>query len=740
MIGDVLDFYVKDKFINFVFYISDMASSIDLLTFPLHQPVAIFLLVLLIILLAPMIFNRLKIPHIVGMIIAGVLVGPYGFNLLARDASFEIFGQVGILYLMFLAAVEIDTYHLKKNLRKGVGFGMLSFIIPMGVGILGSRLAFNASWSTCVLIASMYASHTLISYPIITRFGLSNSRAVVISVCATIISVFLALVALAQVVDVETEGHLAWHHVARLIVSVIIYAITVGLTFRWLARWFFRNFADNVTQLIFVLSLVFVASLLAQFIGLEAILGAFYAGLVLNRFIPNRSPLMSRIEFVGNAIFIPYFLIGVGMLINVGVIVKGWNVAWVAANMIITALLCKWIAAYIAQKIYRLNSNDCRLMFGLTSGKAAATIAATMVGYRYGVLNEDQMNGAVIMILVCSSVASIVTQRAAIKLRIGLTDEHLRNDELEKRKNARQLVAVANPVTAESLMKMAILMRHPDNNLRITSLFVKNNDDPKVSAMGRNALRMAREAASAVDINVKDIERYDLNIVSGLVNVAKERDCTDIIVGMHRKTNIVDTFYGPMIEKLLLSTNLMVLISRCYIPVNTIRRLEVFVPRKAEYETGFQAWVERVGNLATQLSCRVEFIAYSSTFPYIRGVLSNHDYSVRVEYLEMKAWDDFIVYSSRIQDDDLLIVVGARRTSVSFSADLEMLPGYLSSYFRRQNLLVIYPEQFGNDAEMPAPIDSLSQSIHTNPNPIALSFQRIRTKYLERRRRIRNRQ
>lgn len=716
-----------------------MTMLAAILTFPLHQPVAIFLLVLLIILLAPLILNRLKIPHIVGMIIAGVLVGPYGFNLLVRDASFEIFGQVGILYLMFLAAVEIDTYHLKKNIRKGLVFGIITFLIPMLAGVFCSRWAFGATWPCCVLIASMYASHTLISYPIITRFGLSNSKVAIISVCATIITVFLALVALAQVVDVQTEGRLAWGHVLRLFGLVALYALVVGITFRYAAREFFKRNGDNVTQFIFVLALVFVASLLAQCIGLEPILGAFYAGLVLNRFIPNRSALMNRIQFVGNAIFIPYFLIGVGMLINVGVIFQGWSVAWVALNMTGTALLCKWISAYIAQKCFRASATDRNLMFGLTSGKAAATIAATMVGYRYGVLNEDLMNGAVIMILICSAVASIVTQRAAIKLRIGLTDEHLRNDEIEKRKNARQLVAVANPVTAQGLMKMAILMRHPNNDLRITSLFVRNSEDTSVIAMGQNALKAARDTAIALDIQVKEVERYDLNIVTGVVNVAKERDCSDIIVGMHRRSNIVDTFYGPMIEGLLHATNKMVIISRCYIPANTLGRLIVFVPRKAEYETGFQPWVERIGNLATQLSCRVEFIAYADTFPYIRGVLASQEYSVRIDFLEMKSWDDFIVYSSRIQDDDLLIVIGARRTSVSFSSDLENLPAYLNSFFRRQNLLVIYPEQFGKDAEMPTPIDALTQTIGTNPSPWVLSLKRLRTAYLEHRRLRRNR-
>lgn len=678
---------------------------------------AIFLLVLTIILLAPTLFNRLKIPHIVGMIIAGMAVGPHGFNLLARDASFEIFGQVGILYLMFLAAVEIDMFHMRKNVRQGVVFGLVSFALPMVAGVFATRWAFEAPWTTSVLIASMLSSHTLISYPVVNRFGLSNARGAVIAVCGTVVAVLLALVALAQVVAVETHGAVEWLDLLKLFGSLVIYAVGVGYLFPWLTRRFFRYYNESVTQFIFILVLVLLASLLAQVIGLEAILGAFYAGLVLNRLIPSRSPLMSHIQFVGNAVFIPYFLIGVGMLINVGVIVQGWGVIYAAAVMTGTALLTKWFAAYATQRAFHLHRLDRRLMFGLTSGKAAATIAATMVGYQYGLLGEDLLNGAVIMILVCCIVASLVTQRAAIKMRVRLTETELRDGEKKERVNARQLVAVANPVTASGIMKLAILMRHQNNTLPMTALFVRNDDDARAADSGRTALRVACETAGTVDIRVHSVERYDANIVAGIVHVLKERDLSDIVIGLHRRSNVVDTFFGSMIEQLMAATNKMIIMSRCFIPVNTVGRIITFVPHKAEYETGFRMWVERLGNLATQLACRLEFISYPESVPYIRSVLASGNYSVRTEYLAMKSWDDFIILSSRISEDDLFVVIAARRTSVSFNADLENLPPYLQRHFARQNLVVIYPEQFGSDMDMPTPLDPLSQSLPANPSP-----------------------
>lgn len=666
--------------------------------FPLTGPIEIFFLVLLIILICPLLFRKLGIPQIVGLIIAGILIGPYGFNILSRDASFQIFGEVGILYLMFLAAVEINMFHLKKNLGKGLIFGLITFIIPTLFGIFGSRLAFNAGWSTCVLISTMYAAHTLIAYPIVSKFGLQNSPPAIIAVCSTIVTVLLALIMLAGVVDSSASGGF---HVSRfigLLGLTVIYAVVVGFLLHYLTKYFFRKISDQVNQFIYVLAMIFLSSLLSKLIGLEAILGAFYAGLVLNRFIPERSGLMGRISFVGNAIFIPYFLIGVGMLINVEVIFRSWNVAWVAVNMIVVALLAKWIAAWLSSKIFSFSATGRRLMFGLTSGKAAATIAAALIGFQNGLITEDMLNGAVVMILVSCIVASVCTQNAAKNLRIELTEQELKKDSLEPGAYSRQLVAVANPVTAENLMKMALLMRHKNNENPVAALFVRDTDDARRVQTGRNALSIAVAAAQAVDIEVNDIERFDVNVVAGLTNVAKQNNSSDIFLGLHRRSNIVDSFYGTMTEQLLDYSNKMIFISRCFVPVDTLARLFVLVPDKAEYETGFQAWVERVSNLASQLAAKVIFLSFPATSSFIRNIVISEGYAIRHEYRELSSWDDFILHSSDITDEDLLIVVGARKGSVSFNSDLEGLTGYLQKNHSNNNLVVIYPEQFGGSS------------------------------------------
>lgn len=666
------------------------------LSYPLTGPVEIFLLVLLIILVCPLLFGRLGIPQIVGFILAGIIVGPYGFNILARDASFEIFGQVGILYIMFMASVEINMFHLKKNLGRGVLFGLITFAIPTLFGIFGSRWAFGASWSTCTLISTMYAAHTLISYPIVSRFGLQNSKPAVIAVCSTIVTVLLALLVLAGVVDAADAGGFRFSRFVNLIWLMIAYAVGMGLLLHYFTKYFFRKISDQVIQFIYVLAMVFLSSLMASVIGLESILGAFYAGLILNRFIPDRSGLMGRIKFVGNAIFIPYFLIGVGMLINIGVILQSWNVGWVAINMAVVAMLAKWISAFTASKIFGFGRPGIQLMFGLTSGKAAATIAAALIGFQHGILTEDMLNGAVLMILVSCIIASISTQAGAKRLRMELTEAEFKNEgETQQGEFARQLVAVANPVTAENLMKLTLLMRHKDNKNPVTALFVRNSDETSRVQAGRNSLEIAVAAAQAVDIEVKDIERYDINVVAGLTNEAKQNRATDIMIGLHRRSNIVDSFFGTMTQQLLDATNKMVFISRCFTPVDTLARLVVLVPDKAEYETGFQLWVERICNLASQLAAKAVFLSYDSTASFIRNIIISEGYAIRHEYRSLASWDDFLLHSSDINSDDIFIIIGARKGSVSHSSDLEGLPNFLQKHHSHDNLVLIFPEQFG---------------------------------------------
>lgn len=682
---------------------------------PLSNPVAIFFTVMALILIAPLLLQRLRIPNIVGMIVTGIIIGPYCLELLDRDASFQVFGQVGILYLMFLAGVEIDMLNLRRNWQAGLRFGLLSFLIPLLGAVIVFYVIMGMSLLTSLLIASMLSSHTLISYPAAARFGLTAEKSSVIAVCGTIVAVLLSLILLAEVIDIDTRGSIDAIRLIVFICSIVVYAVAIWWLLTHLTRWFFRHFNDTVTQYVYILAAVLFAALIAQAIGLEGILGAFYAGLILNRFIPTRSGLMARIEFVGSAIFIPYFLIGVGMLMNVGVIFNGWGVVLIALCMSVTALAGKWIACFIAQRFYRLSKDDRRLMFGLTSGKAAATIAATIVGYQYGLLNEDVMNGAVIMILICCAVASISTEKAAKGMRLSMTERELKKETIgNELGESRPLVAVANPITAAGLARLSILMRPSNSTVPVTALFVRSSDDGTLTGMGRKSLKDALKAALSMDASIEEVERFDINTVAGILNVSKERHSTEIVMGLHRRSNVVDSFLGNISEQLLHSSNGMILMCRCFVPLNTLGRIVVVAPPKAEFETGFPLWVNRVCSLAEHTGAKVMFKAHETTIKYISRIVEGN-YHLDFLFKPTADWDDFIASSAEIDDDDdLLILISARQGSLSYNSDIEGMPSFISRYFSRHNLIILYPKQFGS---LTTPYSSMADLGSINQHP-----------------------
>ena len=685
----------------------------SLFTLPIDNPVLIFFIVLAIILLAPIVLNRFRIPHIIGLIIAGIIIGPHGLHLLARDSSFEIFGQVGILYLMFLAGIEMDIFSLIRNRKPGIIFGLLTFGIPMILGTVASHYLLHLDWLISMLLSSMFASHTLISYPIVSRYGINRYAPVTVAVAGTIFAILGSLIVFA-IVTGSLSGDTSTTYWVAFVIKVIAYALFIIFVYPHLIRWFFKTYSDNVMQFIFVLALVFLSSFIAEFIGLLSIIGAFFAGIILNRYIPSVSPLMNRLEFVGNALFIPYFLIGVGMMIDLGIIVEHPELLLVAVIMCFIAVSTKWIAAWMIQRIFHYTATDRRLIFGITSAKAAVSLAAVIVGRQLGVFDDAILNGTIIMILVTCTVSSILTERASSKIVVQLQDQEPSPAESAVNED-RILIPVANPATVERLVNMALLMKKPKRNTPIYALYV--NDDSKTSNQyaSQRILQQASKAASAADAQLVPISRYDLNIASGILNTVKEHNISEIVLGLHHKANIVDSFFGSKIENMLRGTHKMIWITKCSTPLDTTSRIIVSVPPMAEYETGFATWIDRLANISQQIGCRIIFYAYEATIPHIEGVLMRRSDKIRHEYSKVESWDDMLLLSNVVSEDDLFVVVSARRASVSFNTDYDKLPAFLTQYFADNNLIVLYPEQFGTATPNTATFhDPLAQSAETS--------------------------
>lgn len=637
------------------------------------------------------------------MILAGVVVGKYGFNILERDSSFELFGKVGLYYIMFLAGLEMDMDDFKKNRTKGLVFGMFTFLIPMGLGIWSSMSMLNYGFLTSVLLASMYASHTLIAYPIISRYGLSRQRTVSITIGGTAVTVVLALMVLAVIGGMykgEDVGGLFW--VLLVAKVVLLFGLIIFLMPR-ISRWFFRTYEDAVMQFIFVLAMVFLGGGLMELVGMEGILGAFLAGLVLNRFVPHVSPLMNRLEFVGNALFIPYFLIGVGMIIDVRCLFTEGEALKVAVVMTVVATFSKWLAAWITQKIYGMKKVEGSLIFGLSNAQAAATLAAVLIGHGIimengeRLLNDDVLNGTVVMILFTCIISSVVTERAARKM---VTQENLMEGS-EGKEQERILIPVANPETIEGLVGMALMMRHPKQKESLVALSVinDNNTSETKELIGKRNLERTAMIAAAADASVKTVLRYDLNIAQGIIHTQKEYAVTDIVIGLHRKTNLMDSFFGTMTENLLKGTNRQIMIAKLLMPVNTLRRIVVAVPDKAEYEKGFLKWMAQLCRMGKQLGCRVHFFATEDTLKHLRALTEKQEANTFTEFSLLEEWDDLLLLTGQVNYDHLFVVVSSRKGSISYQTSFERLPSQISKYFANNSLLIVYPDQLGDDPQ-----------------------------------------
>jgi len=665
------------------------------------EPVPIFLSVMAIILVTPLLLNRLKIPHVIGLILAGVAVGPHGFGLLDKDMSFEVFGQVGLFYLMFLAGIEIDMYHLKKNLSKGIVFGTFTFGIPLIIGAAVAILVLGMQLPEATLLASMFAAHTLLAYPIVARFGLTRSPAVIIAIAGTIVTVLGSLIVLAGVRGVVREGSVM--SLLKVLGYLVVYSAGIFYVYPRLTSYFFKKYHDGIQQFIYVMVMVFLAAALASWIDLEGVLGAFLAGLVLNRFIPGRSTLMGRLEFVGNAIFIPYFLIGVGMLIDVKVFTSGWATIYIATVMSAVAMFTKWLAALLTQKVFGLTPVDRSIMYQLSNAHTAVALAVVTIGYSMGLFGVEILNGTVVMILITCSVSSMGTAAAAARLKVQLleqADEELTRDESSTM--PRTLIAVSSPQTAPGIVDLALSMRFPDSSVPgdFYALHVRNDNSASARAISHSSLDVAERAASSVEVSLTPIERFDLNFITGVLNTMAERDITEVIIGLHRRNAFIDSFLGDKIERLLQTTNRMVVITRCYIPLQTMTRMVVAVPKNAQFETGFRRWVQATGNLCRHIGCEIEYWCEPSTVPMIRTVLSQAKIGIPMSFATVESYDDFVLKSSEISDDDLLVVISSRRAAVSFDSDMEAMPEFLHKYFSNTNLVIIYPSQFGTEAPM----------------------------------------
>ena len=672
--------------------------------FPITDPTLIFFVVLLIVLFAPIIMGKLRIPHIIGMVLAGIVVGKYGLNILERDSSFELFGKVGLYYIMFLAALEMDMEGMKKNKSRLLIYGLLTCFIPFTLTYFMSIHLLHYSTKASLLLSCIMASNTLIAYPIVSRYGLQQKPSVTLSVGASMLSLLIALVILAGLVASfgEHDGVLFWIFFAAKFAAYCGFMIFL---IPRLTRWFLRRYSDAVMQFIFVMAMLFMSAALSQIVGIEGVFGAFFAGLILNRYIPHISPLMNRLEFIGNALFIPYFLIGVGMLINVNLLFQGGHILWVIFCIVFFGTLGKAIAAYAACLGFRLPLSSGHMMFGLTSAHAAGSIAMVMVGMNILIgpntylVNDDMLNGVVIMILFTCIISSLITDWSSQK--IILRDKELPEAEDEKKGNDEKiLIPVRYPEYADSLMDLALLVRNQKLNRGLVCLNVVYDDkDMRYNQeQGRQLLDHCSQLAAATDVMTQTQVRIAANIANGIKHAFNEFQCSEIIIGMHMHPERSPKFWGEFHQSLFNGLSRQIIMARVIQPLNTIRRIQVAVPSRAEFEPGFYRWLERLSRMAGNLDCRIQFHGRTETLALINEYIQNRHHEVRADYALMNHWNEMPQLAAQISNDHMLVVITARKGTVSYKTALERLPEEITRFFSGTNLMIIFPDQYGDSS------------------------------------------
>ncbi|HNN99829.1 MAG TPA: cation:proton antiporter [Chitinophagaceae bacterium] len=662
---------------------------------PLKNPVLIFSLILFIILLSPILLKRLNIPGIIGLIISGVIIGPHGLNILAKNSAVDLFSTIGLLYIMFIAGLELDMNEFKANRNKSIVFGFFTFIIPLAIGFPVCYYLLKYNFDASFLTASMFATHTLVAYPIVSKLGISKNQAVAITVGGTILTDTAVLIILAVIMG-KSQGTLNQEFWVQLGVSLTIFSIIMFLIIPRIAKWFFRKLeSEKHSHYIFVLSVVFFAAFLAEVAGVEAIIGAFVAGLALNKLIPHSSALMNRIEFIGNALFIPFFLISVGMLVDISVLFSG-PMAWIIAiTLSVVAILGKWMAAKMTQLVFRYSKAQGKLIFGLSGAHAAATLAVILVGYEAKILDENILNGTIILILITCIVASLATEKAAKKIILETEEDPAALLQADHIKNEHILIPIANIENLEKLLELSIFIKDKKsvNPISVLSV-VSNNEEAELKIVNaRNKLESFVKTASAAETKINIITTIDHNAISGISRISREIMADLIIREWPAKTGFLDKLVGETVDSVLTSTEKNTFI--CYLnkPLVLHKRIIIAAPPLCEHEIGFELWITKISRLSQELSIPVHLYCNSTTGKAVSKTMAIAKLPIPFSLIPFDDWDDFLILARNIQENDLFVLISARKGTASYTQVLDNLPAKLEKHFAANSRVIIFPQQ-----------------------------------------------
>lgn len=654
---------------------------------PLKNPVLILALTLLIILFSPLIFRRFRIPGIIGLIIAGIIIGPNCFHIIESTNSFELLSKTGLLYIMFLAGLEIDMQEFSHNRSKSLVFGAFTFLIPIIIGYFVCVYIFQfPTWSS-VLLASMFSTHTLLSYPIVSNMGIVKNRAVQVTFGGTIITDSAVLILLGIITNVVT-GEINGAFWIRITVSLGLLVFATLYLLPRISRWFFRNIESQASShYIYVLAVVFISGFLSELAGVEPIIGAFLAGLGLNKVIPHTSILMNRVIFIGNTLFIPFFLISAGMLVDLKLFFKGTNALVFAGILSAVGLLTKYLAAWLTGVIYKYTKYERNIIFGLSVSHAAATLAIIKVGFDIGLFDQNVVNGTIILILVSCLVSSFVTERAARKIAIQEKEVVKKNpDKIE-----RILIPVSNPDNIQRLIDLALLIKDQRSHEPIYPLSIVEDDadaDEKLNIVRKVIEGVAEQIASG-DKKVEVLKKVDLSIVDGIIRTSKAYNISDILIS-YKAHQSSSNIFGSVSANLLAKSKQAILVSKILQPLNTFQRVVVVLSPNSELENGFGRSVTKIGALLKQLGSSAIVYGTVNTLN-VFTVLIGDKKKAFYKYFNLEAFED-VQEVTHTKEDDLFVFLSARKQTLSYDYHVDEMPKKLNKSNEFTSFIIFYPD------------------------------------------------
>ena len=625
------------------------------------KPVGFFLIVMAIILITPLISERLKLPGIIGIIIGGMLIGPHGFGFLEDNDRIQFLSTIGLVYLMFSAGLEVDINQFMKVRARALVFGLITFTFPQLMG-MGLGYILGLDWLGMILLGSAFASHTLIAFPILTKLGVTRNEAVAVTTGATVLTDIGAFIILAVVLGAE-KGGLSFGYFAQLFVLLALFTAAIIFGLPRFGKWIFQKLTGRAVEFQFVIVTLFVAAFVAEVIGVHEVVGAFLAGLAVNSMLPRHSPVAGHVLFIGESFFIPVFLLYSGLITDPLTFLKSPQTLIVAVGVTIVAYVSKLIAAWITARIYKYTKSEFWTVYGLSHAQAAVTIPTLVIGLETGLFDATLFNAAILMILLTSITSPLIVQRFAPDLQTAVADKE------PTLLFGRVLVPVSE-AKSDGLVALAnLLARNAKGKVLAVSVAQDNGFDKE------NSFVIHKELLGKVSQNMHDpeaqiefIPRLAATHAQGILHTAHEENASLIVMGWRGKRTLRESALGSVLDEVIWGSDTPVVVGKLSQPLNSMMRVVFIVPAKAVPPVALRRMLD--ANLAIAKSLNVPLLirADKSYIQSFEALLASNESDQHVEMellqgqlkpekLEYEAVSDFIVlpgFGSRKRVQDTL--------------------------------------------------------------------------------------